>query len=129
MMEHNLLWLHESIDISAYADQQITLRFYFRTDGSQTFDGWYVDNVKVSVYSGIIPVELVSFTSSIINNSVNLNWITATELNNSGFDIEKSIDNSTWNKIDLLTEMELQQKYIIIHLQIKLLLLEHLITD
>ena len=92
-------WLHESIDISAYADQQITLRFYFRTDGSQTFDGWYVDNVKVSVYSGIIPVELVSFTSSIINNSVNLNWITATELNNSGFDIEKSIDNSTWNKI------------------------------
>ncbi|MFZ1280236.1 MAG: M28 family peptidase [Ignavibacteriaceae bacterium] len=92
-------WLHESIDISAYADQQITLRFYFRTDGSQTFDGWYVDNVKVSVYSGIIPVELVSFTSSIINNSVNLNWITATELNNSGFDIEKSIDNTSWNKI------------------------------
>jgi hypothetical protein len=92
-------WLHETIDISAYADQQITLRFYFRTDGSQTFDGWYVDNVKVSVYSGIIPVELVSFTSSIINNSVNLNWITATELNNSGFEIEKSIDNVNWNKL------------------------------
>ena len=92
-------WVHESIDISAYADQQITLRFYFRTDGSQTFDGWYVDNVKVSVYSGIIPVELVSFTSSIINSSINLNWITATELNNSGFEIEKSTDNTSWNKI------------------------------
>ena len=48
-------WVHESIDISAYADQQITLRFYFRTDGSQVLDGWYVDNVKVSAYSGIIP--------------------------------------------------------------------------
>ena len=84
-------WVHESIDISAYADQQITLRFYFRTDGSVQQDGWYVDNVKVSVYNGVIPVELVSFTSSIINNTVGLNWITATELNNSGFEIQRSI--------------------------------------
>lgn len=89
-------WVHESIDISAYADQQITLRFYFRTDGSQTFDGWYVDNVKVSVYNGIIPVELVSFTSSIINSSISLNWITATELNNSGFEIQRSINKTEW---------------------------------
>ena len=96
-------WVHESIDISAYADQQITLRFYFRTDGSQVLDGWYIDNVKLSVYSGIIPVELVSFTSSIVNNSVNLNWITATELNNSGFEVQKSLDNSNWNKIGFVS--------------------------
>ena len=96
-------WVHESIDISAYADQQITLRFYFRTDGSQTFDGWYVDNVKVSVYNGIVPVELVSFSGSIISNTVNLNWITATELNNSGFEIEKSTDNTSWNKIGFVS--------------------------
>ena len=96
-------WVHESIDISAYADQQITLRFYFRTDGSQTLDGWYVDNVKVSVYNGVIPVELVSFSGSIINNTINLNWITATELNNSGFDVEKSVDNNNWNKIGFVS--------------------------
>ena len=96
-------WVHESIDISTYADQQITLRFYFRSDQSVQADGWYVDNVKISVYTGIIPVELVSFMSSIINNSVNLNWITATELNNSGFDIEKSTDNSSWNKIGFVS--------------------------
>ena len=92
-------WVHETIDISTYAEQQIVIRFYFRSDGSVTRDGWYVDNVKISVYNSIIPVELVSFTSSIINNTVNLNWITATELNNSGFDIEKSSDNTSWNKI------------------------------
>lgn len=96
-------WVHESIDISAYADQQITLRFYFRTDGSQTLDGWYVDNVKVSVYNGVIPVELVSFSGSISNNTINLNWITATELNNSGFDVEKSLDNNNWNKIGFVS--------------------------
>ena len=96
-------WVHESIDISNYAEQQISLRFYFRSDGSIQRDGWYVDNVKVSVYSGIIPVELVSFTSSIINNTISLNWITATELNNSGFDVEKSIDNINWDKIGFVS--------------------------
>lgn len=96
-------WVHESIDISAYAGQQITFRFYFRSDQSIQGDGWYVDNVKVSVYSGIIPVELVSFTSSVINNTVGLNWITATELNNSGFEVQKSLDNSNWNKVGFVT--------------------------
>ncbi len=46
-----------------------------------------------------IPVELESFTASVNSNIVNLNWVTATELNNTGFDIEQSIDNSSWNKI------------------------------
>ncbi len=103
-------WVHESIDISAYADQQFTLRYYFRSDGSVQGDGWYVDNVKISVYTGVIPVELVSFTSSIINNTVGLNWITATELNNSGFEIQRrlsptpslkegTLGNSDWQKI------------------------------
>ncbi len=62
-----------------------------------------MDNVKVSVYNGIIPVELVSFSSSVINNTVGLNWITATELNNSGFEIQKSSDNSNWNKVGFVT--------------------------
>ena len=96
-------WVHESIDISAYADQQVSIRFYFRTDGSMQQDGWYVDNVKVSVYNGVIPVELVSFSSSVINNTVGLNWITATELNNSGFEVQKSLDNSNWNKVGFVT--------------------------
>ena len=35
------------------------------------------------------PVELTSFTSSTSGNSVNLNWITATEINNFGFSVER----------------------------------------
>ena len=46
-------WVHETIDITNYADQQITLRFYFRSDGFVQQDGWYVDNVKISVYNSI----------------------------------------------------------------------------
>ena len=41
--------------------------------------------------NSVVPVELVSFTASVFNsnNSVKLNWITATELNNSGFEVER----------------------------------------
>ncbi|MDR3665727.1 MAG: FISUMP domain-containing protein [Ignavibacteriaceae bacterium] len=47
-----------------------------------------------------LPVELTSFTSSVINNNVNINWKTATETNTSSFDIEKkTLYSNTWNKI------------------------------
>jgi hypothetical protein len=46
--------------------------------------------------TSIVPVELVSFTSSIEGNKVSLNWLTASELNNRGFEIERSVDNVTW---------------------------------
>ena len=36
-----------------------------------------------------LPVELTSFTASTNNNLVNLNWKTATEVNNYGFEIER----------------------------------------
>lgn len=37
-----------------------------------------------------LPVELTSFTSEVNVNSVNLNWSTSSEENNSGFNIERS---------------------------------------
>ena len=41
-------------------------------------------------FEKIIPVELVLFTASVVSNSVVLKWSTATELNNSGFEIERN---------------------------------------
>lgn len=58
-------------------------------------------------YQTVIPVELTSFTSTFQNNSVNLNWQTATETNNSGFQIEKrkTIDERSeeWNTIGFVS--------------------------
>jgi hypothetical protein len=45
-----LNWVHETIDISNYVNQNITIRFYFRSDGYVTADGWYVDNIKITTY-------------------------------------------------------------------------------
>jgi len=44
--------------------------------------------------SGTIPVELTSFTASTSRGKVFLNWSTATELNNLGFEIERKIIQS-----------------------------------
>ena len=45
----------------------------------------------------ILPVELTSFGVTISSNNIQLNWKTATELNNMGFEIERSI--SAYNSI------------------------------
>jgi endonuclease/exonuclease/phosphatase family metal-dependent hydrolase len=37
-----------------------------------------------------VPVELISFTASVNNNNVNLNWSTSSEVNNQGFEIQKA---------------------------------------
>lgn len=46
-----------------------------------------------------VPVELSFFSAQLIDRDVILNWTTATELNNQGFEIEYSIDNENFSMI------------------------------
>ncbi|MDY0082964.1 MAG: T9SS type A sorting domain-containing protein [Ignavibacteriaceae bacterium] len=46
-----------------------------------------------------IPVELTAFSAELQDENIILNWTTATELNNSGFEIESSTDNVDFIKI------------------------------
>ncbi len=46
-----------------------------------------------------LPVELLSFNASCVEDQNILNWQTASEHNSSHFDIEKSRDGQTWNVI------------------------------
>ncbi|MBS1513790.1 MAG: T9SS type A sorting domain-containing protein [Bacteroidetes bacterium] len=46
-----------------------------------------------------LPVELASFTASINERNVTLNWSTSQELNNKGFEIERKAMNGAWYKI------------------------------
>jgi len=57
--------------------------------------------LKVSLQTpSPLPVELASFSSSIDRNNVSLKWITSSEQNNSGFDIERKISSGNeWSKI------------------------------
>jgi hypothetical protein len=42
----------------------------------------------------VVPVELLAFTASVNNSEINLLWSTASELNNRGFEIERSINDA-----------------------------------
>jgi hypothetical protein len=46
-----------------------------------------------------VPVELISFSAYTAPNIVTLEWSTATELNNYGFEIERSLDRNDWRII------------------------------
>jgi hypothetical protein len=66
------------------------------TGGNSTFSNTASGSIT-------LPVELTSFTASVDGGKVKLNWVTATELNNYGFEIERSNDNNnssnTWKSI------------------------------
>ena len=45
------------------------------------------------------PVEMLPLTATSLTRSIRLNWQTASERNNKGFDIERSLDGTQFNKI------------------------------
>lgn len=70
-------------------------------DGSTTLVAGYSGTV-IKSYNAPLPVELTTFTAAVRNNTVNLNWETATEVDNYGFEIERKDKHSTWTKIGFI---------------------------
>jgi hypothetical protein len=51
------------------------------------------------VVCGPLPVELISFNTTVENNTVNIDWSTATEINNDHFIVERSNDLLKWTEV------------------------------
>ncbi|MES2379900.1 MAG: T9SS type A sorting domain-containing protein [Bacteroidota bacterium] len=49
--------------------------------------------------NGTLPVKYLSFNGSLNNNISTIVWATAGEINNAGFDVERSFDNKTFTKV------------------------------
>ena len=49
-----------------------------------------------------LPVELTSFTASASGSDVTLNWATATETNNSGFEVHRKLENTGWERVSFV---------------------------
>lgn len=58
-----------------------------------------IQDLTSSIGNGALPVELAFFAGTINGSQVELRWRTETEVNNFGFDIERSTDNSNWMAI------------------------------
>ncbi len=70
---------------------------------SEQFNGYGKNDFSdLGNYGGTNPVELSSFTVNVKGNKVELNWATATEVNNYGFEILRSVagvQHSEWETI------------------------------
>ena len=89
---------HEVIDVTTLLGGQSNVSVRVRTV-QPGFDWWWVlDNF--SVYGRyLVPVELTSFTASANKGNVNLNWVTATEINNQGFEVERKAVDGEFDKV------------------------------
>ena len=56
-----------------------------------------------TICNGSLPVSLSSFTHTVNQRNVTLQWTTEWELNNAGFDIERRTKNGQWSKIAFVT--------------------------
>jgi hypothetical protein len=89
---------HEVVDVTSAVSGQANVKFRLRSV-QPGYDWWWVlDNFCIyGMY--IVPVELTSFTAQVVKDGVELNWRTATETNNQGFDIERMTNNGSFEKI------------------------------
>ncbi len=53
-------------------------------------------------HSFVLPVELIGFNGKLKNKEVELNWSTASEINNAGFEIQRSNDGRHWELLDFV---------------------------
>jgi hypothetical protein len=53
-------------------------------------------DIYTAVINPIVPVELTNFTARLSGGNTILEWSTATELNNHGFEIERSLNQENW---------------------------------
>ncbi len=63
-----------------------------------------IDGIRIATnWNSIVPVELTSFNAAVNGTNVTLKWTTATEVNNSGFDVERRSSNGNWLKVGFVT--------------------------
>ena len=74
--------------------------------GSTNYDNTYgyglADANKVFENAFPLPVELNSFTASVTENGIELNWITVTEVNNYGFEVQRSTNEKNWQLLGFI---------------------------
>ncbi len=81
----------------------VSTRYYFRIFGATNSvanrTGTYTFCGSAGLRSTIVPVEIISFNAVAQNSKVILNWTTASESNNSYFEIERSINGNQYQPI------------------------------
>ncbi|MEO9022509.1 MAG: T9SS type A sorting domain-containing protein [Ginsengibacter sp.] len=65
----------------------------------RTFNNWSLTNTRTFIIGSTLPLTWISFNAKAINKNVELDWITAKEINTDHFDMERSSDGVHFSKI------------------------------
>jgi len=85
---------------SLVGNANVAFRFVFKSDASVNWNGVAIDNFELQgPSSSPLPVEFLYFKGVTFNHSNELLWATASEINNSGFEVQRSTDGITFEKI------------------------------
>ncbi len=76
------------------------LYFMFESDATNNETGWEAEINCVALNS--VPVEFISFQAIVKRSAVLLSWSTASEINNKGYYIQRSLDGSVFETIDFV---------------------------
>lgn len=60
---------------------------------------WRIDDVSVACACSVLPIELAYFDAQKVEDQVQLNWLTASEVDNAFFTVERSADAVSWNPV------------------------------
>lgn len=78
----------------------VAFRIVFRSDFAITAPGIAIDNFEIlGPTNTTLPVELISFEGTNMGNANVLHWATASEYNNQGFEVERSVAADQWEVI------------------------------
>ena len=97
----NYQWIgFTGTNVTTYIDTTVldTTLYTYRVSA---YDGYFSSHSNQAEVMTLIPVELTSFKGIVLDENVKLNWATATETNNSGFEIYRTHqrDKQNWKKI------------------------------
>ena len=77
-------------------------RVALRQGTSSAAPGLKIDGIRVATtwsLAALLPVKLSSFNAVGLQNQVNLNWITASEINSQNFEVERSVDGVNFTSV------------------------------
>lgn len=80
-----------------------TLDLRLRAHSNGTTEEWAIDNIRLYYGSGSVPVKLSGFTGKAEVAGNSLSWISENEVDNAGFEIERSKDGVYFEKIGMVS--------------------------
>jgi WD40 repeat protein len=99
-----ILWKTSDWSLDRFYDEGLanSVRSLYAVPHTNQFVfGNTIGELTLAQFPTVIPVELTSFTATVNENNVTLLWQTATETNNSGFEIHRSTEivHQNWKKV------------------------------